>query len=84
LLEQFEDAGLLGSQPQGARQAEIPHGGGQRYRSGPLANQGGDLFGGAEVALMDDARPAVDASALDDVVVELLALFLRDEACHIG
>jgi hypothetical protein len=80
LLQQIEDTGLLGGQPQGTGQAEIAHGGGQRYRSGAIANQGGDFFGGAEIALMDDARLAVDAGALDDVVVELVALLLCDEA----
>jgi hypothetical protein len=77
LLQQIEDTGLLGGR---TGQAEIAHGGGQRYRSGPIANQGGDFFGGAEIALMDDARLAVDAGALDDVVVELVALLLCDEA----
>jgi hypothetical protein len=33
---------------------------------------------------MDDARLAVDAGALDDVVVELVAFLLSDEAGHIG
>ena len=84
LPKQIEDAGLLSGQPQSAGQAEIAHGGSQRYRSGAVANQGGDSFGGAEVALMDDTGPPVDAGALDDVIVKLVALFLRDEARHIG
>ena len=84
LLEQLEDAGLLGGQPQGTRQAEVAHGGGEGHRSSAVADQSGDLFGGAEVALMDDARLAVDAGALDDIVVELVALLLSDEASHIG
>jgi hypothetical protein len=33
---------------------------------------------------MDDAWVAVDAGALDDVVVELVAFLFRDEAGHIG
>jgi hypothetical protein len=33
---------------------------------------------------MDDAGLAVDASALDDVVVELVAFLFCDEAGHIG
>jgi hypothetical protein len=33
---------------------------------------------------MDDAGFAVDASAFDDVVIELLALLLGDEGGHIG
>src|ERR1700738_1014904 len=31
---------------------------------------------------MDDARLAIDAGAFDDVVVELIALFLGDERGH--
>ena len=68
----------------GTRQAEVAHGGGEGHRSRAVADQSGDLFGGAEVALMDDARVAVDAGALDDVVVELVAFLFRDEAGHIG
>jgi hypothetical protein len=33
---------------------------------------------------MDDARLAVDTGALDDVVVKLVSLLLRDEAGQIG
>jgi hypothetical protein len=33
---------------------------------------------------MDDAGLAIDAGAFDDVVVELVALFLSDERGHIG
>jgi hypothetical protein len=33
---------------------------------------------------VNNARLAVDASALDDVVVELVAFLLGDERCHIG
>jgi hypothetical protein len=84
LLQQIKDAGLLGSQPQGTRQAEVAHGGGQGHRSGAVADQSGDLFRGAEVALMNDAGLTVDAGALDDVVVELVAFLFRDEAGHIG
>jgi hypothetical protein len=32
---------------------------------------------------MDDAGFAIDARAFDDVVVELIALFLGDEGSHI-
>ena len=39
---------------------------------------------GGKIRLMDDARLAGDAGALDDVVVELVAFLLSDEACHIG
>jgi hypothetical protein len=82
LLEQFEDTGLLSGQPEGTGQAEIAHSGSQRYGSRAIANQGGDLFGGAEIALMDDAGVAVDAGTLDHVVVQLVALLLCDEAGH--
>jgi len=33
---------------------------------------------------MDDAWLAVDAGAFDDIVIELVALFLGDEGGHIG
>jgi hypothetical protein len=33
---------------------------------------------------VDDAGLAIDASALDDVIVELVALLLGDERSHIG
>jgi hypothetical protein len=36
------------------------------------------------IAVASDARLAVDAGALDDVVVELVALLFCDEAGHIG
>jgi len=33
---------------------------------------------------MNDAGLAVDAGTFDDVVVEFVAFFLGDEACHTG
>jgi hypothetical protein len=33
---------------------------------------------------VDDAGLTVDAGALDDIVVELVAFLLGDERCHIG
>jgi len=33
---------------------------------------------------MNDAGLAVDAGAVDDVVVEVVAFLLGDERCHIG
>ena len=47
-------------------------------------DQLGDLLGGAEIGLMNDAGLAVDAGAFDDVVIELVAFLLGDEASHIG
>ena len=75
-LEQFKDAGLLGGEPERAGQAEIDSGGSDGTRSGTVLDQRGDFLGGAEIGLVDDAGFAVDAGALDDVVVELFAFFL--------
>ena len=47
-----------------------------------MLDEFGDFFGGAEIGLMNDARFAVDASAFDDIVVELVALFLGDERSY--
>src|SRR6202008_2639249 len=77
-------AGLFGSQPQGAGEAEVSQGGGEGNRGGLLLDEFGDFFGGAEIGLMNDAGLAVDASAFDEVVVEAVALFLFDEASHRG
>jgi hypothetical protein len=50
---------------------------------GAVLDQVGDLFGGAQIGLVDDARFAIDAGAFDDVVVELIAIFLGNEGSHI-
>jgi hypothetical protein len=49
-----------------------------------LLDQFGEFFGGAQIGLMNDARFAVDAGTLDQVVVEALAFFLFDQASHQG
>ncbi len=83
-FEQQPQAGLFGSQPQGAGETEVSQGGGEGNRGGLLLDEFGDFFGGAEIGLMNDARLAVDASAFDEVVVQAVALFLFDEASHQG
>jgi len=55
-----------------------------RGGGGAIADHLGQFFGGAEVSLMDDAGLALDAGTFDDVVVEFIAFFLGDEACHTG
>ena len=47
-----------------------------------MLDEFGDFFGGAEIGLMNDARFAVDASAFDQVIVEVIAFFLFDQASH--
>jgi hypothetical protein len=83
-LEQIEEAGALGGQPERAGQAELQSGGLQWERRGAVSYQFGDFFGAAEISLVNNARLAIDASALDDVVIEPLAFLLGDERCHIG
>jgi len=50
-----------------------------RDRSGALLEQGGDLFGAPEIGLVDDARTALDAGAVDHVVVKLVLLALGNK-----
>ena len=83
-MQEIENARLLGGKPQGAGQAQIAEGGRQRQGSGAILDKGGHLLGAAQVGLMNDARLAFDAAAFDEVVVELVGLFLGDERCHIG
>ena len=83
-LEQLKNAGALGCQPEGAGQAKVQSGGLQRKGSGTVFDERGHLFGATEISLVNNARLAVDASALDDVVVELVAFLLGDERCHTG
>jgi hypothetical protein len=83
-LQKRKNASLLGGEPKRTGQPEVTHGGGQRHGGGAVLDQVGDLFGGAQIGLVDDAGFAIDASAFDDVVVELIALFLGDEGGHIG
>ena len=51
---------------------------------GTRKDESGDLLGSSEIGLVDDTRLAVDPSALDDVIVELVGLFLGDDRRHIG
>src|SRR5271169_326935 len=83
-FQQGPQAGLFGSQPQGAGKAEVSHGGGEGDGGGLLLDQCGEFFGGAQIGLMDDAGFAVDAGAFDEVVVEAIAFFLFDQASHQG
>jgi hypothetical protein len=75
---------LARRQPERAGQAEVDRGGLQRQRRGALLDQGGDLLGGAEIGLMNDARLAVDARAFDDIVLALVGLLLGDKGRHTG
>ena len=70
--------------PQRPRQTHIESCRLQRHRSGTIFDQRGYFIGGAEIRLMDDAGLAVNASALDNIVVELVGLLLGDERRHIG
>ncbi len=83
-LEQFKDAGALGRQPERTGQTEVEGSGLQGERRSAVPDQRGNLLGVTEVRLVNNARLAIDACALDDIVVELLALPLRDEGRHIG
>jgi hypothetical protein len=47
-------------------------------------DEGGYPLGRTEVGLMDDPGFALDASALDDVVVEGVGFLLGDEGSHTG
>src|SRR5437667_165832 len=83
-FQQRPHAGLFCSQPQGAGEAEVSQGGGERDGGGLLLDEFSEFFGGAQIGLMDDAGFTVDAGAFDEVVVEAVAFFLFDEASHQG
>jgi hypothetical protein len=83
-LEEFKDAGPLSGEPQRTGQTHIESRGLQRDWRGAVFNQRGDLLGGAEIRLMDNAGLAVNAGALDDIVIEFVRLLLGDEGRHIG
>jgi hypothetical protein len=83
-LEQFKDPGLLSGEPQRTGQTHIARCGLQRDWRRAVFNQRGDLLGGAEIRLMDNAGLAVNASAVDDIVVKFIRLLLGDEGRHIG
>src|SRR6266705_780984 len=75
-FQQRPHAGLFCSQPQGAGEAEVSQGGGERDGGGLLLDEFSEFFGGAQIGLMDDAGFTVDAGAFDEVVVEAVAFFL--------
>jgi len=75
---------LLCCEPESTGQSKVARGGRQRDRGSAVLDQSGDLFGGTEVGLVDDAGLAIDTGAFDDVVVELVAFFLGDEGGNIG
>ena len=79
-----EGAGAAGGLPEGGGQAAVAGGGFERDGGGPVLDEAGEVFGGAEVALVGDAGIAVNAAGGGDVVVGLVALFLADDGCHIG
>lgn len=78
------EAGLLGGEPERARQPQVQGGGRQGNGRGAVFDEGGHLLGTAKVGLVDDAGLAVDAGAFDDVLVELVGLLLGDEGSHTG
>jgi hypothetical protein len=83
-LQYAKETGLLGGEPERAGQTKVARSGGERDRGSAVFDEVGNLLGGTEISLVDDPGLAVDAGAFDDVVVELLALLLGDERCHIG
>jgi hypothetical protein len=78
-LEKLKNAGLLSGEPQRTGQTHIKSRGLQWDWRCTVFDQRGDSLGGAEVRLMDNAGLAVNASALDDIVVEFVRLLLGDE-----
>ncbi len=83
-FQKGKHTGLLSGQPEGAREAEIDGGCGQRNRGSAILDECGDALGGTEIRLVDDAGLTVDARAFDNVVVELVGFLLGDEGRHIG
>ncbi len=83
-LQDAERSGVLSGQPERSGQPELDGGGGNGNRRGAVLNEFGDSFGGTEVGLLNDAGFAVDAGAVDDVVIELVGLFLGHDGGHIG
>src|SRR5437016_10765466 len=83
-FQQRPHAGLFCRQPQGAGEAKVSQGGGERDGGGLLLDQFSEFFGGAQIGLMDDAGFTVDAGAFDEVVVEAVAFFLFNQASHQG
>ena len=55
-LQQWPQAGLFGSQPQGAWKTEVTQGGGEGDGGSVLLDEFSEFFGRAEIGLMNDAR----------------------------
>src|SRR2546428_6688207 len=51
-------------------------------RSGTILQEIGQSVGCSQIRLLNDARLAVDAGALDDVIIEFVAFLLADEGRH--
>jgi len=75
---------LLRHRPESRWQTKLAHGSRQGKGGGAVADHFRQLLGGAQVSLVDNAGLALDAGAVDDVVVELVAFLFGDEAWHIG
>ena len=73
---------MLGGEPERPGQSKVVRSGGPRDRGSAVLDQSDELVGGAEIGLVDDPGPALDAGAFDDVVVELVAFLLRDKGGH--
>src|SRR5439155_21948021 len=54
----------------------------QGNRSGTLLQEIGQPVDCSQIRLLNDARLAVDAGALDDVIIEFVAFLLADEGRH--
>src|SRR5208282_6683096 len=81
-LQQLPDPGLLSRCPEGHGQAKLARRSGQGDGGGAIAHHLGQLLGGAEVSLMNNAGLTLDAGTIDHIVVELVAFFLGYEARH--
>src|SRR5260370_5276082 len=73
-----ECAGVLSGQPESAGQPEFDGGSSDGDGCGAVLDKGGDSLSGAELGLLDDPGFAVDAAALDEVVIELVCLCLTN------
>ena len=49
-----------------------------------MLNERGETVGRAEITLLNDPGLTLDARALDQILVELVALLLGDDRAHIG
>ena len=81
-FQHAKETGVLRGEPESPGQPEVARSGGEGHRGSTVLDEGGDLVGGAEIGLADDAGFALDAGAFDHVVVEFGALLLGDEGGH--